>query len=81
MGSLTAQAKTTMAPEGATGVLIAVQKNFGDLGDSRWGILPFHKLDITRIAELAWKFRHPAAGYTDKIDILELGLAYVTWVR
>lgn len=70
-----------MAPEGATGVLIAIQKNFGDLGDSRWRILPFHKLDIPRIAELAWELCHPATTYTDKIDILELGLAYVTWVR
>ena len=70
-----------MAPEGATVVLIAIQKNFGDLGDSRWGILPFHKLDIPRIAELAWKFCHPAAGYTDKIDILQLGFADVPRVR
>ena len=55
-------------------------KNFGDLGDSCWGILPFHKLDIPRIAKLARKFCYSATGNTDKIDILELGLADMTRV-
>jgi hypothetical protein len=55
--------------------------NLGALSDFCWWILPFHKLNIPRIAELAWKFRHPATGYTDKIDILQLGFADVPRVR
>jgi hypothetical protein len=43
------------------------EKGLSDLG---WGILPFHKLYIPRIAELTWEFCHPTAGYANKIDIL-----------
>jgi hypothetical protein len=52
-----------------------------ELGYSCGGILFFHKLDVPRIAELTWKFSYSATGNTDKIDILQLGLADVTWVR
>ena len=55
--------------------------NLGVLSDSSWWILPFHKFNIPRIAELAWKFRHSAAGYTDKIEILQFGFADVSRVR
>jgi hypothetical protein len=41
----------------------------------------FHKFYIPRIAELAWEFCYPTAAYANKIDILELGLANVSWVR
>jgi len=50
------------------------------LGDPGWGILPLHKLYIPWIAELTWKFSHPAAGYANKIDLLKLGLAYMSRV-
>jgi hypothetical protein len=40
------------------------------LSDPGWGILPFHKLDIPRIAELTWEFCHPTAGYANKIYVL-----------
>jgi hypothetical protein len=39
-------------------------------GDPGWRILPFDKLNIPRIAELAWKLRYPATSNTDKIDLL-----------
>jgi hypothetical protein len=50
------------------------------LGDPGWRLLLFHEFDISRIAELAGQFCYPAAGNTDKVDILQLGLAYMPWV-
>jgi hypothetical protein len=51
------------------------------LGDPGWRILPLHKLDIPWIAELTREFCHPTTGYANKVDILEFGLAYMSWVR
>jgi hypothetical protein len=63
-----------MAPEGAISLYsfsqIFQKLKWKKLGDPGWRILPFHKLDIPWVAELAWKLCNPAAGNTDKIDLL-----------
>jgi hypothetical protein len=61
-----------MAPIGAIEAKNFFNKIVGEkvLSYLRWGILPFHKLYIPRIAELTWEFCHPTASYTNKIYIL-----------
>ena len=63
-----------VVPDGATSMKVCwiVYEKFREKssGDLRWRILPFHKLDVTRIAELARELCNSAAGNTYKIYVL-----------
>jgi hypothetical protein len=63
-----------VAPDGATSLKVCwiVSEKFREKssGDLRWRILLFHKLDVTRIAELAREFCDSTTGNTDKIYVL-----------
>ena len=47
----------------------------------RWRVLVPHEHDISRVAKLAWKLRHPSTTNAYEIDLFKFWFAYMPWVR